>query len=229
MRFPRRLPLLAALLLGSLAGCTDEGLNPIVSKAIDEVNPFHASAPKPGTKVTRAQIEKSDVATIRARLVADKSPTYLVAAANNGGYITYASGLRQLVVMRNSQVTGTRGLGYDLLSAISSPNDPLATPTPLSRWPEGVMRSYEFPASAPRGRVETFQCRFERGAAKEMEILEVKHRGVEVSEYCEGPSGSFEQLHFADAQTGFVWRTLTWVGPKQGLIDIEIVDPYTGG
>lgn len=224
-----RLTVLAALMMTALVGCTDEGLNPIVSKAIDEVNPFSTSTPaQPGAPVTRAQIDRADVATIRARLVSDKSPTYLVAAANNGGYITYASGLRQLIVMRNSQVTGTRGLGYDLLSAKSSSPDPLATPMPIAQWPERVQRSYEFPANAPRGRVETFDCRFERGAAKEMVILDQPHRGVEISEYCEGPTGSFEQLHFADASTGFVWRSLTWTGLSQGLVDIEVVLPYTG-
>lgn len=224
-----RLTVLATLLLTALAGCTDEGLNPIVSRAIDEVNPFDAAAPAtPGQPVTRAQVNRADVATIRARLVSDKSPTYLVAAANNRGYITYASGLRQLVIMRNSQVTGTRGLGHDLLSAKSTTPDPLATPMPVSQWPSLVQRSYEFPANAPRGRIETFDCRFERGAVKDMEILGETHRGVEVSEYCDGPSGSFEQLHFADVSSGFVWRTLSWLGPEQGLIDIEVVLPFTG-
>jgi hypothetical protein len=168
------------------------------------------------------------VATPRALIVSDKSPTYLFAAANNGGYITYASGLRQLIIMRNSQVTGTRGLGYDLLSAKSSSPDPLATPMPLAQWPAHVQRSYEFPANAPRGRIETFDCRFERGAVKDMVILDQPHRGVEVSEYCDGPTGSFEQLHFADAATGYVWRSLSWTGLKQGLVDIEVVLPYTG-
>lgn len=223
-----RLTVLATLLLTALAGCTDEGLNPIVSRAIDEVI-FDAAAPAtPGQPVTRAQINRADVATIRARLVSDKSPTYLVAAANNRGYITYASGLRQLVIMRNSQVTGTRELGHDLLAAKSTTPDPLATPMPVTRWPSLVQRSYEFPANAPRGRVETFDCRFERGAVKDMEILGETHRGVEMSEYCDGPSGSFEQLHFADVSTGFVWRTLSWLGPEQGLIDIEVVLPFTG-
>lgn len=224
-----RLPLFAAFFLTALAGCTDEGLNPIVAKAVEEVNPFSSpGATAPGTPVTRAAIDQADVATIRARLVADKSPTYLVAAANNGGYITYASGLRQLIVMRNSQVTGSRGLGYDLLSARSSTPDPLATPMPVSRWPALVQRSYEFPADAPRGRIETFDCRFERGETKRMVILDQPHVGTEISEYCEGPTGSFEQLHFADDATGFVWRTLTWLGPRQGLVDIEVVEPYTG-
>ena len=224
-----RLTAIAALLLTTLAGCTDEGLNPIVSKAIDEVNPFSGSTAAPsGPPVTRAAIDKADVATIRARIVSDKSPTYLFAAANNGGYVTYASGLRQLIVMRNTQVTGTRGLGYDLLSAKSSSPDPLATPMPPSRWPARVQRSYEFPANAPRGRIETFECRFERGPVKDMVILDQPHRGVEISEYCDGPTGSFEQLHFADASTGFVWRSLTWTGLRQGLVDIEVVLPYTG-
>ena len=230
MRFSLRFPLLAALLATALAGCTDEGLNPIVEKAMEAANPFGVSADQPkGPPVTRAAIDKADVATIFARLASDKGATYLVAAADNGGYVTYASGLRQLVIMRGSQVTGSRGLGYDLLSAKSSTPDPLATPMPVSRWPALVQRSYEFPDWAPRGEIQTYNCRFERGAAKEMEILQVVHRGIEVSEYCEGPAGSFEQLHFADATTGFVWRTLSWLGPRQGLIDIQVVEPYTGG
>lgn len=224
-----RLTAIAALLLTTLAGCTDEGINPIVAEAIDEVNPFSSSTAAPsGPPVTRAAIDRADVATIRARIVSDKSPTYLFAAANNGGYVTYASGLRQLIVMRNTQVTGTRGLGYDLLSAKSSSPDPLATPMAPAQWPARVQRSYEFPANAPRGRIETFECRFERGPVKEMTILDQPHRGVEISEYCDGPTGSFEQLHFADASTGFVWRSLTWTGLRQGLVDIEVVLPYTG-
>ena len=61
-----------------------------------------------------------------------------------------------------------------------------------------------------------------------MTILEVRHRGIEISETCTGPTGTFENLHFADAGSGFVWRSLQWIGPKQGLVDIEIVLPYTG-
>ena len=40
--------------------------------------------------------------------------------AANGGYVTYISPLRQTVTLRGPQVTGTRGLGTDLLSAWSS-------------------------------------------------------------------------------------------------------------
>ena len=125
-------------------------------------------------------------------------------------------------------MTGSRGLGFDLLSARASQPDPLAQAIPPGGWPAGVTRTYEFPADAPRGRMETFECRFERGAAREMVILQVRHRGIEFSEYCQGRAGSFENLHFADASTGFVWRSLQWTGPRQGLVDLEVIEPYTG-
>ena len=221
---------LALLLL--LVACSDEGVNPIFQAAVDVANPFDEDQPEteapPGPPVTRAAVTRSDIATIRARLVQEETPTYLFAVANNGGYVTYASGLRQTLTLRGSQVTASRGLGWDLLSATSSQPDPLVSAIPPGQWPAGVTRRYEFPADAPQGRIETFECRFEPGAAREIVILQVRHRGVEFSEYCDGPAGSFENLHFADAATGFVWRSLQWLGPRQGLIDLEIVEPYTG-
>ena len=122
-------------------------------------------------------------------------------------------------------MTATRGLGWDLLSAWSSPQDPLARPTPPARWPAGVERSYEFPADGPRGRIETYQCRFERGPVREMVILQRRHRGVEFSETCTGPAGTFENLHLADAGTGFVWRSLQWTGPQMELLDLQVLEP----
>ena len=219
-------------LAAGLAACSNEGVNPIFDAAVKEVNPFDQptedAAPR-GAPVTRAAVNRADVAMIRARVHGDKAPTYLQAASRNGPYVDYISGLRQSIIMVGSQITGTRGLGYDLLSATSSQPDPLSRPIPVAAWPAGVTRSYEFPANGPQGRIETFQCRFERGPAREIVILDERHQGIEVSEYCEGPTGKFENLHLADASTGRVWRSLQWTGFRQGNIDIEVVLPYTGG
>jgi hypothetical protein len=224
-----RRALLAALTL-LLAGCADGNFNPILVGAVQEVLPGERApqdAPA-GAGVTRAAITRADTATIRARLVGDKTPTYLFAASDNGGYVTYASGIRQTVTLRGSWITGSRGLGWDLLSALSSRPDPLTQPIPLSQWPEVVQRSYEFPAFAPQGEILSYECRFAFGAIEAFEILAQSHRGVLVTETCQGDAGSFENLHFADVQSGFVWRSLQWLGPKQGMIDLEVVLPYTG-
>lgn len=225
----RLLAVLAAALV--ISACSNEGVNPVFNAAVNEINPFdddEASSTPQGAPLTRAAVIRADVAMIRARLEGDTSPTYLQATARNGPYVTYVSALRQSLTLVGSQVTATRGLGFDLLTATSSQPDPLTRPIPLAAWPAGVTRSYEFPASGPQGRIETFNCRFEIGAARQITILEERHNGIEVSEYCEGPSGSFENLHLADAASGRVWRSLQWTGPRQGLIDVEIVLPYTG-
>ncbi len=232
---------LAAAALGlALAGCSNGQFNPIVDAAVQEILPGERAPGLPGStapadgapaapaQLTRAQITRADIATIRARLLKDELPTYLFAASNNGGYVTYASGIRQTLTLRGSLITASRGLGWDLLSATSSRPDPLVTAIPPARWPAGVQRTYELHAFAPQGKLDMFQCRFEFGPVRDIVILEVRHRGVEVTEVCENATQSFENLHLADVDTGFVWRSIQWLGPQQGLIDLEIVEPYTG-
>lgn len=223
---------LPALLLGlTLGACTNEGVNPIVGAVIDEVNPLRGGveeAPGAARVITRAEINRADVAMIHIRLIGEPTGAFMNAASDNGGYVTFASSLRQLVTLRGSRVTATRGLGYDLLSLTSSQPDPVMQPIPPTRWPSRVRRSYEFPAWSPRGRIETFDCRFEFGEVREIVIIEERHQGVEIAEYCSGPTGEFENLYFADLRSGFVWRSIQWLGPQQGHLDVEIVLPYTG-
>jgi hypothetical protein len=222
----------ALLAFAALAGCTSGGTNPIIEEAWDELQGFRtdeAAATPPGAPppraLTRADIETADVAAIWGRLASDSSPTLMYATAQNGPYVTYFSPFRQSITLRGSQVTATRGLGWDLLSAWSSPADPVTRPTRPADWPAGVERTYEFPADGPRGRIETYACRIERGPARELVILQRRHVGVEFSETCTGPAGTFENLYFADAATGFVWRSLQWTGPRMELLDIQVLEP----
>jgi len=231
--------ILACLGLLALASCGSGGRDPIVQAALDQAGGLWGKTrparemerAEPPRAVTRADIDRAGVAAINARLGSDPAPTLLYAAANNGGYVTYLSPLRQEITLRGAaQITGTRGLGTDLLSAWSSSPDPLAVAIPPSRWPARVQRTYQLPGVGvgPTGNVLTFDCTFERGDVSEITILQVRHRGVEISETCTGPSGSFENLHFADVDTGFVWRTLQWTGPKMELLDLQVIEPYTG-
>ncbi len=116
-----------------------------------------------------------------------------------------------------------------MLSAWSSGPDPLAAAIPPSRWPGRVQRVYELPGEGPQGEVLSFDCTFEPPVRAEMTILDVHYSGVNISEDCVGPSGKFENLHFVDAASGVVRRSLQWVGPKMDLLDLQILEPYTGG
>jgi hypothetical protein len=220
-------PLWLATLV-ALAGCGSQR-DPVLSEAMGALAGMWRTepAPTPQRQVTRADIERSDVAAILARLETDERGTVLYAAADNGGFVTYVSPLLQQITLKGAEVTATRGLGTDLLSGWSSSNDPLVRQTPPGAWPAAVDRVYEFPAEAPQGRVERYRCTFERGAVSEMVILQVRYSGVEMSETCAGPDGSFENLHFVDPATGAVRRSLQWIGPKVGLVDMQVLEPYT--
>lgn len=227
---------LVLLALGTvaLAGCGSGGTDPILGAALEEAGALFpggkdAAPPAPGRPITRADIERADTAAIWARLEGDPAPTLMYAVAANRGGVTFMSGFRQAVVLRGSLVSGTRGMGTNLMAAWSDGRDPLVTPTPPASWPARLVRHYEFPADEPEGVVMTFDCRFERGAAAEMTILQVRHVGVEISETCTSEAGTFENLHFADASSGFVWRSLQWTGPTMPLIDVQVIEPYTGG
>jgi hypothetical protein len=229
---------LSLLLLAAtaLAGCGSGGTDPILGAALEEAGallPFPSGEEEgpsaPARPLTRADIERSNTAAIWARLEGDEAPTLMYAVASNSGGVTFMSSFRQAVVMRGSLVAGTRGLGTNLMAAWSDGRDPLVQATPPASWPSRVVRHYEFPSDDPRGIVLSFDCRFERGGMAEMTILQVRHAGVEMSETCTGPAGTFENLHFADAATGFVWRSLQWTGPTMPLMDVQVIEPYTGG
>jgi hypothetical protein len=228
---------LSLLLLAAtvLAGCSSGGTDPILGAALEEAGALFPGgeeaepAAAPGRPITRADIERANTAAIWAKLEGDAAPTLMYAVAANRGGVTFMSGFRQAVVLRGSLVSGTRALGTNLMAAWSEGRDPLVSPTPPGSWPARVVRHYEFPSDAPEGVVMTFDCRFERGGAAEMTILQVRHAGVEISETCTGPAGSFENLHFVDAGSGFVWRSLQWIGPTMPLIDVQVIEPYTGG
>ena len=224
----RSLAPLTLAALGLLAACGSQR-DPVLSEAMGALAGMWRTepAPEPQRQVTRADIERADVAAILARLETDRRGTVLYAAADDGGFVTYVSPLLQQITLRGAEVTGTRGLGTDLLSGWSSGNDPLVRPTPPSAWPAQVERIYEFPAESPQGRIERYSCTFERGAVSEMVILQVRYSGLEMSETCTGPDGSFENLHFVDPSTGAVRRSLQWIGPKMGHVDMQVLEPYT--
>lgn len=214
-----------------LAGCSSEGAGPITDAALESVRgllPGGEDTPKgpPPVQLTRAAVEAAGVAMVRGGLLSEKVRSVFSAFSDNGGYVTYVSRFGQSVTLRGSLITGTRGLGYDLLSVTPDARDPLVRVTPVAEWPSSVGRRYVFPGDGPRGRVVEVRCRYTVEKPLEMEIVEVVHTGVQVREDCVGDGISFQNQHFADGETGFVWRSQQWLGEDQGTLDLEIIEPF---
>ncbi len=224
-----------AITLVFLAACSSEGAGPITDAVVERVKgalPGGEEAKPEGPapiKITRAMVEAAGAAMVRGGLLSENARSLFSGLSENGGYVTYISRFNQSLTLRGSLITGTRGLGHDLLSVTPDKRDPLITPTPVEDWPGSIGRRYVFPGTGPVGQIIEVRCSYTIEKPLEMEIVEVIHTGVQVREDCVGPGIFFQNQHFADGETGFVWRSQQWIGNKQGTLDLEIIEPFTGG
>ncbi len=229
-------PVIAVLLAASLAACSSGGgTNPIVSAiwqklkpgqraAAQELAEEQASQPRPA--ITFAKIKETGLAIIRARVGDDTHGVLLYARSVNDDYVTYASQLQQTFTLRGSLITASRAIGYDLLAVRSDPMDPVAVVTPPENWPAGVTRDYHIPGDGPAGQVISVQCTFTKGPDFELELLDAVIDTRIMLEKCKGDDVEFTNVHLPDS-TGRIWRSAQWIGPGQGTIEIDILEPFT--
>ncbi|MFS4438329.1 YjbF family lipoprotein [Paracoccaceae bacterium GXU_MW_L88] len=222
-------PALTFAAIAGLAGCAQiaESLpDSVLERAAEMAGVPVGTESSGGGQLTRAQITEADVAAVR---IGFGSPTtVLFAQAAHENYVTYSAPSLQQVTMQGSRVTGTRNLGYDLIWADSTAGDPLDTARPLSSWPDRIGRQYSISGAGVDGDIYDFVCSFQQtGQAGQIEIIERIHNVVEIKETCLGERLSFENTHWADPATGFVWKSRQWVGPQMAPLEVEIVEPLT--
>lgn len=226
--------LVAVASLVLFAACSSEqGLNPAIAALYGNLKPgadgnaAAAQGPASAQRLTRAMIDKSGLALIRARLGEDAPVNRLAAVTRHGPYVTYLTRGGQHLTLNGAAITATRGIGHDLLAAEISPNDPLTTLTPPSEWPDKLRREYRFYSDGPAGRVAAFSCRLAATGKGDITIVEVTYRTVRFIEDCTGDGQSFQNVYFADVNTGFIWRSRQWVSPRLPQIDYDVLEPLT--
>jgi len=225
--------LAAALVLASCS--SGQGVNPLakaiygsVTETIGIGGDDQAGPAKPGKRLTRARIEETGMAMIRAKVGDEAGAQTLTGYTDNGGYITFTSAARQSVIMRGTLVTATRAIETDLLATRSYGLDPIATPTALANWPQTVRRVYHLPrGTTPEGKLVDAICTFEFGEKGEIEIIEVTYPVIQVLETCTSEQGDFENAHLVDIRDGSIWRTRQWIGFESAPIFIDVLEPYT--
>lgn len=223
----------AIALIGLLSACSSGGGQSVSGVVLGKVKERFLAKKEVkksgGGKLTRAAIEKSGGSAIYIRLKGDKGRTFMSAVSVHAPYVTFISRFGQSITLNGNFVTASRGMGADLLAASSSAGDPLVRSTPIADWPARVTRRLEHPGDGPAGTVQNYVCTSQVGQTTRHEIVEVVHDLVEITETCKNQDITFENVYFADQKTGFVWRSKQWLGVGQGWVDLEIIEPYTGG
>lgn len=223
----------AGLALAALAGCSSGGGDQpsIASTLLDRVravaSPAAEEQPKsPPKRVTRAQIEASGFAMVRANLQGEQVAPLMIARSVNQGYATYISQSSQSITLKSALVTSTRGLGTDLLSVEHAPDDPLSRPTLVSNWPARTERTYYVPAPGLKGAPIVVRCAVKRIKDHDIEVAETPFKTTQMTEACQTDQGdSFANHHFVDRSSGQIWVTVQWIGPDMAQLGLEILEP----
>ncbi len=176
--------------------------------------------------VTFDKILATGLAIIRARVGDDTRGVLLYARAVNDNFVTYASQLQQTMTLNGSLITASRAIGYDMLSVRSDENDPMTVLTPPENWPNRVTRDYRFTGDTPGGKLISVRCRFTKGPEFELPLLDKTFETRIMQTRCSGDGVSFTNIHFVQAD-GQVLRSAQWLGPDQGMVEIDILEPYT--
>lgn len=229
------LGLLAAAAMGLSACSSGGGTSPVLSAIWQKVKPGARqaareaeaeAAARPQIVVTFDKIQETGLAIIRARVGDDTRGVMLYARSVNDGYVTYASQLQQTMTLQGSLITASRAIGYDMLSVRTDEGDPVTVPTPPARWRSAVTRDYRFTGDTPGGRLISVSCRFVKGPAFALELLDRTFDTTIMQAQCAGDGVRFTNIHLVQ-DSGQILRSAQWLGPDQGMIEIDILEPYT--
>ncbi|MEM9060937.1 MAG: YjbF family lipoprotein [Pseudomonadota bacterium] len=227
--------IISALFLAlALSACTSgqnstfERLKPIIENEIFG-GPIFGDPPPPPEPFnpTRAELNEVPFATI-AVSIEDSPRTFVVPLADNGGYLIYQDAFRRGIVMRGGLITATQGLSYNLSAVKHDLDDPVIAPRALSRWPESIFRNYQFALSGgARDFQITVACSYRPGTPERIEIIELFFDTIRVEEVCSNTVREFRNTYWVDPNSGFIWKSEQWIGPRQQPMTVEIIRPYS--
>ena len=216
-----------AIALGSLAAaCTSQGQSTF--QRIAEVVRTGIAPPErePAPEVTRAQLNEIPFATIRVSF--GQGGAYLVPLADNEGYLDYRDAAGRSVRMHDGLVVATEGAGIDLKAVRFGQGDPVANRTPLADWPDSIFREYQYKWLHGEQYGITLACKYQRLASETIEIVEIDFDVVRVVEVCTNQARQVVNTYWVEAETGFIWRSEQWLGPRTGTVEVDIIRPYGG-
>lgn len=209
-----------ALLL--LASCGSEGQAPDLTEQL--VGTLKTSlqqrktsaAPQAAAGVTRAQADQSSVPLVRLTIGEQNTQATAAALAQNGDTATYLMATGQAIYLRGGLITGTRGLGYDLMS-LDMPYRSINAAVGKGSY----QRVHRYLNSEGALYKQAFECSAESVGTRTLNQLDRSYAVRQITETCEGGETRFQNTYDIDQRTGQVWQSRQWVGPTAGYGLIE--------
>jgi hypothetical protein len=218
--------MIAAVCLSGLGACAGPVAG-IVLGAITGTEDAPAAIPAP--RINRAAIVQADLAAVFVAAETTGGFAQTIAVAKRGDAITYISPEQRSVVLRGGLISASRGFGKNLQAVETAANDPLVQKTLPAAWPARVTRTYFFAGHGPDYTPVTATCDVGRGGTQSVDVLGVTRTGTAIVETCRTDAGdTFTNTHFISAVSGDAWVTAQWTGPEQGMLTVQIIEPFDG-
>jgi hypothetical protein len=219
--------LCGAVLAVALSGCSSDEAS--YFRRMGEMTRILISRPvqAPQPQLTRAELNKIPYATIAVS--SNGGPrAYLVPLADNGGFLDYRDEAGNSVRVRGGAVAGLQTAGNDLDGVLYDQNDPIAHPRSPALWPRHVWRQYQFSAINEDPHVISLSCVFQPTGPETIEIVEINYSVTAIREVCTNARRQVVNTYWVDDETGFIWKSEQWLGPRIGAVVVEVIRPYAG-
>ena len=177
------------------------------------------------SSIARATVEANPFASMGFRY--GNSPQALITLAQSqDGRLFWVSRDGLTIVTEHGRIIRTVGFPVNLTGGKSTTKDPLSLPhfTDWSEYP--FFRILDFKDDLGHG--HRMKCSLKDLGTEDITILGRTFTARKFSEPCQVPTlkWSFENTHWLDANTGFVWRTRQWISPGvKKPIELEVLRP----
>jgi len=176
-----------------------------------------APAANPTAVLTPTMLADVKVPLLLAEIENRKAFATLTVVGRNGAYRTWRTGDGVGLNFRGDLLTGTRGLGVDLLTADVTQ---VATAL-LPGGPDSALRIHHYLDGEGHEAVLQFVCRYDRRGKAPIEIVGTTHATNLIVEQCVGDSVKFENRYWIGSPDGVLWQSRQWVSANVGTIVLQ--------
>lgn len=213
------------MIVAFLSACSSGDKSGLAKTVFQRVANKPTPAPSSSGGVTRAALEKADLAAIRASVSNTRVTSVNVAVSVSNGNVTYVGKDNRSILLRGGLIRATHGYGYDLAPMALDREDPIANLKRLDQWPQSIQRQYSLAGIGPARTPYLVHCTYQNLGGVNIEILEHRYALTKVVEHCQGDDISFTNTYWVNPDTGFIWMSDQWSGPRQGMIRLEVLEP----
>jgi hypothetical protein len=216
MTLPFRRPL-CLLCLVFIAGCGTERQGPTAQALLGVKSLFQSGpkAPPPGPDdlLTRDVIDQVTVPYAMVGIERRGAYASMTLAGQNRSYDSWVTSDGAGIVLQNGLLTGTKGLGADLLTADLGGLDQLLTTaagqaTRIHRFLDGEGRVFAI----------NYSCTLSSAGTEDVTIIGKTYATRVISESCASNQDSFENRYWFGRSDGVMWQSRQWVSGGVGHV-----------